>query len=314
MSALQAAAATHPASYHFGVVTSDLGAGPYAADGCNPGGDGGKLQAAPTDGCKKSASCEVLIPPACSSLTLGGAHFIDYDQVQGTTNTGSVDLPTALKCISLVGTSGCGFEHQLESVYKALHDPVPENEGFLRSDALLVVVFLTDEDDCSGTPDDTLFDPSPDGVAAFGPATSFRCTQFGIACGDPAMAVQPMASNGPLANCRPLTTAEGGKLIDVQKYIDFFARPGGVKADPSDVILTSLAAPTTPFVVSVSTSGCPSGTSCAALDNSCGTANPAVRLSTVVGAAYTSQATSVCDDSYAPAFDSLAQKIIARLK
>ena len=42
--------------------------------------------------------------------------------------------------------------------------------------------------------------------------------------------------------------------------------------------------------------------------------DPAVRLATVGGAAYTSQQSSLCDSSYAPPLDDLAQKIIARLR
>src|SRR6187399_2851972 len=36
------AASGHPASYHFGVITSDLGAGPTQS-GCTPDGLGGRL-------------------------------------------------------------------------------------------------------------------------------------------------------------------------------------------------------------------------------------------------------------------------------
>ena len=187
------------------------------------------------------------MPANCSGFTLGGGRFLDYDQLQGTTNIGGgLDVPSAFNCMAAVGDGGCGFEHPLESVYLALHDPIDENVGFLRDDALLVVVFATDEDDCSAPPDTDLFDPSPDGVAKYGVLHSFRCTQFGIACGTPPMALSATTASGPYTDCRPLTQAEGGKLIDVQKYIDYFAGPGGVKADPSDVILMSIAPPPMP--------------------------------------------------------------------
>ena len=42
--------------------------------------------------------------------------------------------------------------------------------------------------------------------------------------------------------------------------------------------------------------------------------DPALRLSTVVNAAYTSSTLSLCETDYTPAVDDLAQKIIARLK
>jgi hypothetical protein len=311
----------HRASYHIGVVTSDLGAGPYTLNQgqCHPDGDGGKLQ----DVTKPSS---VGPPPAsCANLTLGGGvHFIDYDQINGTNNVGTLSVPEAFACISGVGSGGCGFEHQLESVYRALHDPIPENAGFLRDGALLVVVFVTDEDDCSAPADGDLFDPSPDGIAKYGTLHSFRCTQFGITCSDPPMPLPAeTASNGPVPNCRPLAQADGGKLIDVQKYIDFFTQPVGVKADPSDVILMSIAAPPTPFAWSivmpcadqVNTSQCPIlSHSCIAATDSRFFGDPGVRLAAVVGAAYTSQQSSMCDTDYSPAIAGLAQKIIARLR
>ncbi len=316
---LEDAAAAHPASYHIGIVTSDLGAGPEVLNGgqCHPDGDGGKLQITPATGAAQ-------VPPECTGLMLaGGVRFIDYDQIAGTDNTGASSVPTAFDCMSAVGGAGCGFEHQLESVYRALHDPPIENAGFLRDDALLVVFFLTDEDDCSAPTDTHLFDPSTDGVAKYGVLHSFRCTQWGITCGDPPMPLSGTMALAPRDDCRPLTEAEGGKLFDVQRYLDFFARPGGVKADPSDVILASIAAPPTPVGTTltrpcadqVNTPVCPIlNHSCVASVNQQFFGDPAVRIAAVVDAASTSQRTSLCDLDYSAAVDTLAQKIIARLR
>ena len=311
----------HPASYHIGVVTSDLGAGPYTLNQgqCHPGGDGGKLQVRPS-------ANSVNVPAACASFALGGGvRFIDYDQIAGTDNIMGItpgDIPTAFSCMAADGDGGCGFQHQLESPYRALHGDIPENAGFLRDDALLVVLFLTDEDDCSAPPDTDLFDPSPDGVAKYGVLASFRCTQFGVSCSHPDTPLSGAPSSGG-TDCRPLNMADGGKLFDAQRYIDFFAKPGGVKADPSDVILASIAAPPLPIGITV-TSPCAdqtNTTSCPILDHSCvSTTNatffgdPALRLTTVVQAAYTSSVNSLCDTDYTPAVDDVAQKIIARLK
>ena len=320
--ALESAAfAGHPASYHIGVVTSDLGAGPDTLNQgqCHPDGDGGKLQVTPAAGATVPAGV------SCSQFSLsGGVRFIDYDQIAGTDNlVGVPDVPTAFTCMAAVGGAGCGFEHQLESPYRALHDGIPENAGFLRDDALLVIFFVTDEDDCSAPPDTDLFDPSPDAVAKYGPLHSFRCTQFGITCSNPPAPLDASTANGPFTDCHPLDTADGGKLFDVQRYIDFLARPGGVKADPSDVILMSISAPglpigwtiTSPCFDQVNTPSCPAlNHSCLAATNPMFFGDPALRLTTVVGAAYTSAAWSMCDTDYTPAVDDLAQKIIARLK
>jgi hypothetical protein len=66
-------------------------------------------------------------------------------------------------CRALLGTKGCGLEQQLESMWKALapssntdfvaghgHGDA-ENKGFLRPDAVLAVVTVSDETDCSIT-------------------------------------------------------------------------------------------------------------------------------------------------------------------
>ena len=134
------AARGSPASYHIGVVTSDLGAAGYrlgaigGAAQCEPGGDGGRLVA-----------IGEAAPVTCGRLGKG-LNFIDYNQIDGTNNLPpGQDLATTFGCMAAVGDKGCGYEHQLESAYRALHDPIPENAGFLRSDAILAVVFRSEE-------------------------------------------------------------------------------------------------------------------------------------------------------------------------
>jgi hypothetical protein len=78
------------------------------------------------------------------------------------------DTAHDFSCIAKLGKNGCGLEQQLEAMYKALA-PASErfsrssggqgsaggtNAGFLREDAILVVVVISDEDDCS-IPDDS---------------------------------------------------------------------------------------------------------------------------------------------------------------
>lgn len=58
-------------------------------------------------------------------------------------------------CRAVVGTTGSGLEMPLLMMERALTTRVDDgaNAGFLRDDALLVVVILTDEDDCSSPAD-----------------------------------------------------------------------------------------------------------------------------------------------------------------
>ncbi|MCU1276465.1 MAG: hypothetical protein JWM53_11 [bacterium] len=305
-----------PVSYHFGVVTADLGAGPQPIDAfrCRPNGDGGALRDRPAADAQPAA--------ACSALTLGnGLRFIDYDQHTGSSNIGGgLDVTTALTCLTEVGSAGCEFRQPLEAAYRALHDQVAENQAFLRSDALLVVAFVSDADDCSAVPTTDLFDGSAAAVASFGPLDRFRCTQFGISCnGQP---VPPRSVSG-LTGCSSRSEADGGKLTDVQRYIDFLTRPaaqGGVKVDPDNVIAALVAAPRDPVNVTV-VSPCPDASgvaSCPVLNHSCLAVNdatlfgdPAVRLGGVVSWVRHNNVSSICDGDDTAAIDSLGDLIVS---
>lgn len=68
------------------------------------------------------------------------------------------DLDQSFACAAQVGTIGNGFERPMEAMVTALGPTLAGagecNEGFLRDDALLVVVVITDEWDGMGDPED----------------------------------------------------------------------------------------------------------------------------------------------------------------
>jgi hypothetical protein len=73
-------------------------------------------------------------------------------------NAGRTNLPegtdpvAAFQCFAPQGVSGCGFESPLESMYLALQRSFASDQasyGFVRPGALLAVVVVTDEADCS---------------------------------------------------------------------------------------------------------------------------------------------------------------------
>ncbi len=72
------------------------------------------------------------------------------------------NLSTTLGCRANVGTGGCSYEMPLLMTKHALADQVTAgpNAGFLRDDALLGVVMLTDEDDGSSSANMISVDPS----------------------------------------------------------------------------------------------------------------------------------------------------------
>jgi hypothetical protein len=183
-----------------GVVDNDLGAaGATTMNGCRGFGDGGAFQINNAGG----ANCGLL----------PGANWITNDNlVPGRT------LPQVFACMATRGTEGCGFEHQLKSADAALHprpDRNPGNMGFLRPDAYLAIIWLTDEDDCSAADDGAAWFGGP---PPMGYVDNARCAWAGHLCNGappPAMAFQT-----PLANCRDNPSPPAGTLIPVQTIVD----------------------------------------------------------------------------------------------
>jgi hypothetical protein len=101
-----------------------------------------------------------------------------------------LDPVQALRCILPQGINGCGFEEQLESLYKALLRSTTAGEesfGFLRPDAVLGVLVITDEVDCSFNKNfETIFLPDGNRVFWSDPESSAPssavCWNAGVAC------------------------------------------------------------------------------------------------------------------------------------
>lgn len=332
-------AAGSPASYHVGVVTSDLGANTFvdSLKQCQPGGDafgGGRLQA---KGEAASSTCKVVT---------GGVKYIDFNQLDSTDNLPSgQDLATTFGCMADVGDIGCGFEQTLEAAYQALKNTsIDDNAGFLRNDAILAVVFVTDEDDCSAASSADIYNPmpsTPPDSGGLGLLNSYRCNKFGHVCDDPnggqSILVPYGPSGGQLQNCRPATEADGGKLYDVERYINLFTKPvaqGGVKVNPEDVILVAISAdPAGGYETILGNptkqdgSGQPEpctgplGQACAVLvKHSCVApsdlrffGDPAVRIKKVVDSAKNHQFTSICDTDYTAALQALGELIVSQI-
>jgi hypothetical protein len=242
-----------PLDLHVAVVSTDLGAGDYGIQGCTNQGDGGRFQ----DG---------LGSGACAPIS--GAFLQDLDDQEGgrlTNYAGS--LGDAFACLAQVGTTGCGFEQPLEAMKRALDGSNPGNAGFLREDALLAVVLVGDEDDCS-VADASLFDsdPSLDGISsALGSLTSFRCFDFGVQCeGD-----EPRTP-GVKAECE--ARANSAYLASIEGYTNFLK---GLKSDPNMVYVAGIFGEPGPVSVSLWEGDLKLDPSCVSPG---GEASPAVRL------------------------------------
>jgi hypothetical protein len=173
---------------HVAIITSDLGTGgaypngscgPNSNNGNSPYGDQGKFR--------------MINAPACG-VTDPNAQFLVYEGGKPMNFTG--DINTVFACLaSGVGTMGCGEEHQLQAFEFALVVKGIGNDeqqaSFLRPQAYLGLVFVTDEDDCSAATDDGLFGASPGGTDLSGESGSLRCTTRAHECGGRNLASAP---------------------------------------------------------------------------------------------------------------------------
>jgi hypothetical protein len=142
---------------HVGVVTQDLGTRGFVVSTCEDNPDVGD------NGCLMHAPVPTMPDCAASYPT-----FLAFDARDDPGYTLD-ELWHDYACIGTlpdypVEIGGCGWEQPLEAMRRALDEnaqPGHCNEGFLRPDSLLVLIFLSDEDDCSVRADHPeMFDPN----------------------------------------------------------------------------------------------------------------------------------------------------------
>ena len=259
---------------HLGVVTSDLGTtaadgqiGPAIGNGpssCSGSGKGGKLQVGQV-----------------SAGVLNGTFISDVDGGGGLrTKNYTGNLSDVFAAMAHVGDTGCGFEQHLQAAKVALAPGT--NTGFLRSSAILAIVILGDEDDCSAQ-HISLFSTA---LNPLGPLSSFRCTRFGVTCDQGGATPDDMNTPGAKTGCH--SNDSNAQLTSAGDYVEFFK---GLKADPSQVIVAAIAG--TPTPVSTELDVPPGGGAAVpTLAHSCNftdasglsVADPAVRIKQVVDA------------------------------
>ena len=124
------------------------------------------------------------------------------------------DFAGVFGCLaSAVGTGGCGYSQPLRALESAFFDPSnakQQRDLFLRPDAYLGIVIITDQDDCSAGPESCIFTDVP---AAAGESASLRCTTRASACGG-----QNLSSSPP---GYPTTAAFAASLTACTTRTDF---------------------------------------------------------------------------------------------
>jgi hypothetical protein len=258
----------NPPSLHLAVVSSDMGApgDSTVALSCNHG---------------QSGDFQSMAQGTCLGTTLTpGATFIT--NADGMPNFTDGNIADVFQCIALLGDGGCGFENQLASIDAALGaqglqpgqtpNPPSTNVGFLRPEAYLGIVILTNEDDCSAPSNTTIYSQNgyqqniadPDG-----PLTNYRCNggpRGAHYCQDPAngnaWTIPPLfpppdaqgtaaAPTLDLAGCidneqSPMGTGTSA-LTPVSQFISDIK---SLKPDPDNQILVAaIAAPAAPYTV-----------------------------------------------------------------
>lgn len=133
--------------------------------------------------------------------------------------------------LARVGDGGCGFEQPFNAARAALSGDAPGSEGFLRDDALLLVVFVTDEDDCSARDGALFSDPYADACSELGAITSYRCFEHGVRCYDG----KGSREYGERRNCRPDESSPY-----VESVADFAEFLKGLKPNPAQVIVAGV--------------------------------------------------------------------------
>jgi len=243
---------------HLGVTTTDLGTGVFDITYCEEvGGDAGALV---TGSCGnpmgndryiidvEPQSCEITKEPdnTCSSHSCAQANcahepttVLVPDSTTGCPrcrNYENESLEDVFDCIANLGTMGCGFEQPLEAMYKALDTTNVTNAGFVRENAFLAVVLITDEDDCSGS-DPQLFDNTQTDIdSTLGPLTSYRCFEFGVTCD-----INSRTHQGTRQECVPREDA-AALLHPLSRYIQFLQ----ALKDPQMLVVAAIAGPVTP--------------------------------------------------------------------
>lgn len=284
---------------HLGVVTTDMGT--KAAEEAQPGVSIGQIG---NGGCAGTGKHGDLLT---SGAPVQGSFVTDIRETDGSRTVNYAGtLSSVFSQMARVGAGGCGYEQPLAAMKAAL-GPNPANDGFLRADASLAVVFLTDEDDCSLRSAEMLGPESP----RLGPQQSFRCTLFGVTCAQGGNNEAEMNTVGGKTGC----TASTGSyfMTDVAPYHDFLV---GLKGDARKIVVAGIMGPSDPFAVELRP---PPGGGAAlnAIAPSCtfqGTtleaADPAVRMKQFLDSFGNASAFSpICQQDFSGAMQAAARQI-----
>ncbi len=268
---------------HIGVVSTDMGIGEYGGTvpGCSQNGDAGRLG-----------------PMAQRCGVNGDAFLAMKSDVDGTLLANFEDeLDDVFTCMTQLGESGCEYEQPLEAMRTAIDEDALKSAGFLRPDAVLGVVVLTDEDDCSAY-NSEIFNPASTEFRDGDP--NFRCFQSGVICqGD------DVYKPGLRADCHPRTDSE--YITTVDEYVDYMK---DLKPDPRDRVFSAIIGDPGSVTVEVNMDGLDAQLVASCEDSMGEAAYPGVRLAAFVDA-FNDQGerSSLCNDGPQHGLDSMVRTL-----
>jgi len=310
---------------HVAVVSSDMGTNSGSA--CDPATNkNGRFQFTAPEPAVGQTPCVTNLDP--------NATFIS--DIGGTKNySGAIE--DVFSCIAALGDKGCGFEHQFAAITRALGvdgrgEAPQENQGFLRKDAYLVIILITNEDDCSANPDVPLFDESQNNYIGdqLGPRINFRCNEFGHVCDDGTGKFVHPSRRAPNDDVNAMVTYSSCRSNEEENYLlgaaDTANRIKGLKSRDGQVLVAAITGPATPYTVtwtaptgsdtSCGAASCPwpaIARSCTATDGSF--AYPSVRIVDFVNQfGANGLVLPICEDDFGPSLDRIAKLINEQLK
>lgn len=328
---------------HLGVVSSNMGGideptGSQAAVlACKGLGDDGKLQTS-TDVAVEGviakrqefqdyAEGEVVIQPDPDCRIAEQPRYQNYVAADGDKPD---EIASNFACVARLGVRGCPFEQQLEAVWKALapsegdgpaanykflNDSNGQGDGynkdFLRDDAILAIIEVSDEEDCSITDEGkVLFSQAADATAEYGPL-NLRC---GKATERPDYEELIYPTKRYISGLKSLKPDNEDRIL--------YAAIVGVPPDANDKSPEEiLELPEMAFRENPLKPGFPA-TSCTGMTVDPVTGKERIdeayppRRFMEVAAGFGENAVvySICEDDYAPALDTLIGKIASKLK
>jgi hypothetical protein len=255
------------------------------------------------------------------------------ENIDGKTNLAPGVAPAdAFACFGPQGIAGCNFESPLESMYLALERVVDGQDpayGFLRDEAITMIIFVTDGHDCSYAADgaeifapegNRVFWSDPDATAP----TAAVCWNAGVECvGDPSHYDSCDAVDRDIEG--ELTSSEDRAVLHpLERYID---RLQGIEdlrreLDPTPdrrVIVSLVAGVTDQGAVFHADADDPEVQDAYGIGPGCTGPNgiaaaPPVRLREFTEAFTPDNAFSICNPDYTPALQSIAEKIADQIR